>query len=248
MPNAAPRILIYDIETINLAADLSPVLVLGYKWLNDSRTHALSIFDDKRANKLPFAKRDRFLLETFLTVIDEADGLVAHYGDRFDRRFLNTRLVINGLPAIDRHIVQEDTWRLLKDNFKLCSNRLKNAGKAFGLKQQKEDSGGWNTWLNAVTAGPHASAAQKRLIHYCKQDVLATEALYLKIRELQGPTKTVNHNQFQPPDSKPVCPKCGKPRIRSKGWHRTATRAYRKFRCLACRYVFRLDSRDQNPR
>lgn len=234
------RLLFFDIETSNLNADLSPILVFGYKWSDEAKPHVLSIWDKDLVEGGLFSRSDRKLCKKLVEIFAQADLLVAHYGQRFDRCFINSRLLYHGLPPIDKELALSDTWRLMKDNVKLTSNRLKAGAQFFNTRHQKLDNGGWQTYMDSILGN---EKCRKNLIKYCAGDVLATEELYNRLRPFD--TK-VNHALGS--TSTKMCPACGSEKTKSHGTRRTRTKEYQRRICLSCGKFFRLDARGKNPR
>ena len=239
---ATPRVLLFDIETINLTADLSPVLCIAYKYLGQRHVHTASIWDDHYRMAGPFSKRDLLLCEFLQRLFHDADYLCAHYGSRFDRPFLNSRFLLHSFPPIDPGIPLLDTWRLARNNLALTSNRLKNLGQFLELPHKKSDSGGWATWLDAVSG---SDAARNRLIRYCRNDVLALESLYLKLQPFDATTNRAIFRSSPLPDA---CPTCASPYVTRSGHRVTRTRRYPRYHCEQCGRYFRTDTKDRNPR
>jgi uncharacterized protein YprB with RNaseH-like and TPR domain len=220
-----PRVLIYDIETVNLKADISPILCLGYKWLGTPKTEILKSWDYD-CFKGPTATIDRDLLIAFLSVLQDADAVLGHYSDRFDNRFVNSRCLIHGLPPIPHTIRRLDTWKLAKYNTAFCSNRMKTLAEALNCTEQKADSGGFFTFLDALRGCPKA---QKNLIYYCKQDVKTTEALYEKLSSLAPAPISMAVITGQP-----VCPHCGADTLTGNGRRVMVSGVWQRYRCKSC--------------
>ena len=145
-----PRILIWDIETggINaFKADLGMMLCFGYKWLDEKKTHVLRVSDYPGWWKRGRGVDDRRIMMDALTIIGQADWTVAHYGERFDRKFLHGRCVIHDLPA-PPPVKMRDTWRIARSAFAFSSNRLQNLAKVMHLQDQKymKTANEWPGW------------------------------------------------------------------------------------------------------
>jgi len=227
-----PRILIYDIETggVNaLRSSLGMMLCFGYKWLDEKQVHCLTVdqykgwFDPKRPQPID----DKPILWDALKIMESADLLVAHYGDRFDRRFVQGRCAINDLPP-PPPTKQRDTWRIMRGAFNFSSNRLGDAAMFLGLKEQKHQKSrdewpGW--WLQAMAG--HAPAIHA-MANYCKQDVLTLEQLYLRVR----PYDNLNHPHVWL--DRAACGMCGKKTIQYRGFAYVGINKYRRFVCTSC--------------
>lgn len=214
------KTLIFDIEASNLSANFGYCLAIGYKWLDDSKTHVLSITDSKSFKKDP--TNDLELLEKFRKIWEEADVVVAHYGKKFDVPYLNTRLLIHGKTRLPETPLV-DTWATARYQLKLNSNRLDTLIAAVGCPVTKTHLSG-PIWVKA-SAGDKNSI--KYVVDHCKADVQALEYCYKKIKGLivSHPTVADRPNQ---------CTTCQGETFRSLGVRRTATRVYRRFICTRC--------------
>src|SRR3990167_5426751 len=93
------KILFYDLETAGvqaLSADRGFVVCFGYKFLGEKKAHCITILDHPGKH----CHDDSALLVAALKIMEEAELLVAHYGDKFDRPFLESRILRAGLRPI----------------------------------------------------------------------------------------------------------------------------------------------------
>lgn len=225
-----PKILIWDIETAGvnaLRSDLGVIVNFGYKWLDAPDTRVITIdqfpgwFDPAKGGL-----NDYGLLCAASEIFNEADLLVAHYGDKFDRRFLQGRLAIHNLPA-PAPTKQRDTCLLARKAFNFSSNRLENLAKVLGLKEQKQQKKGrdqWPGWWHQVLAG--YVPAIRAMAEYCAQDVRTTEELYLRIRAYDYVHPRVY-------DDRSTCGVCGGG-VQYRGVARKGIYRYRRFQCVQC--------------
>lgn len=238
MSPKSPRTLIYDIET-----SLQPVAVfdligndyinhdniLGnrhlismcWKWFGEDRVYSVSLLDDpKRFAKDPHD--DLHVVRVAHKVMSEADCIVAHFGDQFDKKYIDTRVLFHGLPALPP-VTSVDTKKIASSRFKFNSNKLDFIGKFLGLgKKIKTDH---QLWLDIMRGSKRAI---REMVTYNKQDVILLEKVFLKLlpfvpnyisRELFGGTG---------------CPRCGSHKIQSRGVHRAISRIYNRFQCQTC--------------
>jgi len=219
--NNKARILFFDIEASNLAANFGYILCIGYKWNDEKSYHSLSIVDSKTFKKDP--TNDLEVLEKFRKVWEQADIVVAHYGKKFDVTFINTRLILHGADILPVTPLI-DTWAICKYKLRLNSNRLDTLLTALKSPFKKTPLDG-PTWVKAAAGNKEAI---KYVVDHCRQDVLALEFCYNKIRALMTDHPVVSDR----PDS---CNVCAGVSFRSLGVRRTATRVYRRFICTTCR-------------
>jgi predicted RNA-binding Zn-ribbon protein involved in translation (DUF1610 family) len=264
---SSPRILIYDLETIpnlskalhawpglsdfpgrTLKASLSSICCFGYKIFGeDAPARVICAWDfpewERNVND------DRALLEKVLPLFEDVDAVITQNGKAFDEKVLQTRLLLNDLPAIPpgKHV---DTKQLAK-KFSFFSNSLKYLCEQLTEKRKQEHEG-WNLWVRVHGDLPRRRdpLAEEEMRGYCAQDVEATEALYRKLRRAEsGKNTTANHNLFAVAQGgKNVCPTCGSSRLRSHGLRANNTMTYRRYQCLDCGASSRTDLRDRLPR
>lgn len=151
-------------------ANMRYVTNISYK-VNNSSVVDLSLLDGK--GSLRGDANEKQLLQKFAKVYNTCDESVAHYGDKFDIRFLNSRMSIYNLPPL-KPIKLVDTWRILKTNFILNTNKLDSAIKFFNCPYGKP-SLDWSVWRK-VSIGERKS--HRILRHRCHYDVLSLAWLY----------------------------------------------------------------------
>jgi hypothetical protein len=230
MKSREPNILIWDLETDGMNSfkpDLSCIVNFGYKWLGEKKTHCLRIDSYpswfKRTRNWPLD--DSGILRDALKIMERADLLVAHFGDKFDRRFLNSRCAMKGFPP-PPPTKQRDTWRIAKTAFNFSSNRLGALASYLGVPQQKyqknrDEFPGW--WLR-VLAGDWTAVIE--MSEYCKQDVRTLEQVYLIERVYDNPHPRMVMDRAR-------CALCGGD-IRYRGLVYAGQHAYRQFYCKMC--------------
>lgn len=226
-PMNEPKVLTFDIETFGgLKAHMSEVSVFGYKWRHEKNPVLLSADISDDVNKRGFIN-DEPLLRKLSEVWNEADVVIAHYGERFDRRFLNTRIERHDLPPL-KPVTLIDTWRISKDNFALPGNSLKTLLKFFHSPYQKDDLS-YEEW-RAVQLGN--KKALKHLEEHCKYDVLGLEWVF-ENHLSHYTNKLPNYNLFVD-ENKRVCPVCGHNVLQRRGFHITQTTKQIRYQCRKC--------------
>lgn len=168
------EILFFDIETNGVNArnsDLGIVVVFGYAW-NDEPAKSI-IISEKHLKKFD----DSALLREASELMSQADILVAHYGSMFDRRFLNGRLLIHGLPPATDAVLR-DTVFAYRRVAAFSSNRLQHLARILHSRHKKLDKG-WPEWWFEVMRGN--MTALRDMAKYCRGDVEALRELYYKV-------------------------------------------------------------------
>lgn len=238
MVNKGPKILYWDIETsLQLVTVFSLkdndwidpsniiqeryVICASWLWEGESKVHSVSVLDDpERYAKDPYD--DKHVLEVLHDILSEADVLIHHNGNSFDKPYVETRMLIHGMNPLPP-IQTIDTYRVAKSKFMLNSNKLNYIGGLLKVGQKKQTTQG--LWMKILKGD---CAAIKEMISYNQEDVRLLQRVYKKLipyipnhisRELFGSTG---------------CPKCGSNKVQSRGVHRAISRIYRRWQCSSC--------------
>ena len=236
-----PKILIFDIETspntglffdvwngtnINFITKERSVLTIAYKWYGSAITKVISVGDNKVLYKKdPYY--DKEVISKFLEVLEEADYLVAHYGLKFDVKFLAARCFINGLKPFPK-VQTVDTCVLAKRHFKLNSNKLDHIAKLLGLEGKMPMN--WSFW-KGCTEGDRDSI--ETMAAYNKQDVVLLEQVFEKM--LPYVDTVINLNHFEEHDGH-VCPQCQSKELHKRGLYYTKLMKKQRYVCLKCNH------------
>jgi hypothetical protein len=221
----------------NIDANMRYVSHVSYK-INSAPVVNLSLLDGKKS--LRGDGNEKQLLQKFVKAYNSCDESVAHYGDKFDIRFLNSRLATHNLPRL-KPIKLIDTWKLLKKNFILNTNKLDSAIKFFNCPYGKP-SLDWSIWRK-VSLGE--KKAHEILRNRCKYDVLSLAWLYhnkLSVYATTTVNKSLAHDKVTVEDlyikkqlSQAVCPNCGKTgELKREGYSYTKTAIKLQLSCKHC--------------
>jgi len=232
--NDAPRILFLDIETF------PNVSYTWGKWQQDviafEKQTCIATYSAKWQGSDVFAKMlpdykgykagsydDKKLVKDLWHLLDDADIAVAHNGKDFDFRVITGRFLYHGMqPPSPYKIV--DTKLVSSRVARFNSNALNDLGQHFGFgKKIKTD---FDLWLGCMRGDPKS---WRDMIKYNKQDVLLLEKVYKRF--LPYIADHPSHAIYREED---VCPKCGSAALKSWGIVRTATRTYRRLKCMDC--------------
>lgn len=221
----------------HIDASMRYVTHISYK-IDDKKVVDLSLLDYK--GSLVGDANEKRLLEDFSAVYNQCDESVAHYGSKFDIKFLNSRIAKAGLPPL-KPIKLRDTWRLLKDKFALVNNRLDTAIKFFKCPYGKP-SLEWNVWRK-VSLGD--VKAHKLLRHRCHYDALSLAWIYdtkLRVYDSGSVNKALAYEKHEIDDAlvgeqlkQMLCVKClKKGSYRRKGYHYSKTKVTYQLACKHC--------------
>lgn len=238
-----PKILILDIETSPLKAyvfqtqvwkaQISPdkvisewfMLTWSAKWLFSDE-----VMSEKLTRKETLAEDDSRIVQRIWKLLDEADIVIAHNGDRFDVPNMNVRFVINGLkPPTPYYPI--DTYKVAKRQFGFTHNSLNALAKVFGFEPKIDVS--FALWEKAVNGDKKALADMEI---YNRQDVILLEDVYLKLRPwIKGHPNVglfIDSNEA-------ICPACGSKHLTWDGHYFTHVSKFPAFKCDECGAVGR---------
>jgi DNA polymerase III epsilon subunit-like protein len=184
------KVLIYDIETspnigwfwragykqniqTNQILKERAIICVSYKWQGESEVYNLT-WDKNQC--------DKFLIEQFVEVLNEADLIVAHNGDNFDIKWLKTRALFHRIPMLPNY-KQFDTLKLAKSKLYLNSNRLDYISKFLGFEGKIQTTP--DLWNKVVMLNDRNSL--KDMLDYCDEDVRQLEKVYNELQYLDNP-------------------------------------------------------------
>jgi transposase-like protein len=233
-----PKVLVFDIETapgtcyywrrkttyINKEMVIEKpgrVLTWAAKWLRheDVMSDSILAYGD--------VEDDFKVCESLWHLLDEADIVIAHNGDRFDIKMINARFLAHGLPPTSPY-TSIDTLKIARKYFGFDSNRLDELGQDLGIGR-KMGHDGMSLWIRCLNGDREAFDT---MLRYNEQDVLLLEELYLKVRPYH---KTHPNVSLYSENEQVKCSKCGSDNVRPSGKHvySSATR-YQLYKCTDC--------------
>lgn len=230
------KILILDIETApNIAyvwgawkqnvgqnqwIEKSHIMSFAAKWLGKEDDDI--IYVDNRTDD------DSLIVAVLYQLLDEADIVVAHNGQKFDLPVIIGRGVVHGYTPPSPYFVV-DTFQTARRELRLVSNSLANLCEQLGLPQKQDHKKfpGFQLWKECLKGNEEA---WDEMEEYNRHDVISLEALYLRLRPYMR-----NHPNVVRDADDLSCPKCGSKRIQFRGYYYTrAGLCYRRFVCLDC--------------
>ena len=188
--NNQGKVLIYDIETsYNIGKfwragynlNINPgdiiheraIICISYKWLGEEQVYNLT-WDKNQC--------DKFLLEQFIPILDEADMIVAHNGDRYDLKFIKTRALKHNLKMLINY-KQFDTLKVAKAKFMFNSNKLDYISKFLGAEGKISTE--MKLWDDIILR--KCPKALIQMLDYCDEDVRQLEVVYNALVSWENP-------------------------------------------------------------
>lgn len=230
------KALFYDIES---APSLAFVWQAKTEYINpDAFTHETflltwaakwagsdEIVAARLTSKEAKAQDDTRIVQKLADLVRQADVIIAHNGDAFDLRKLNTRLAYHQLAPLG-NVKTIDTLKLARSAFKFTSNRLDYLAKTLGVGAKLSTNFG--LWKRAYRGD---ATALREMDTYCRMDVVVLEKVFDAIRPyVKSLPRLVDAGQY----GQRVCPTCGSADLSEDGLHRTNANSYRRFRCDRC--------------
>lgn len=199
-------------------------LAVAYQWYGEGKPEVLTLPDYPRWEQDQMDDRDLMLAAWEL--LDQADIVVAHNGDKFDLKKLNARFVYHGLtpPSPYRSV---DTLKIARRHFKFQQNGLDPLSKHLGLGGKVKHEG-FTLWRRCM-AYPTDLPAWSRMRRYAKQDIVLLGKLYEKLRPWDN-----SHPNVAVESEMAACPKCGSTKLQRRGKRFTQTMTYQQFQCQDC--------------
>jgi hypothetical protein len=168
------------------------IICICYKWEEDKETHALT-WDKKQG--------DKKMLQEFVKVLNQADELVGHNGDKFDLAYIRTRCLFHGIE-LQPNFTTIDTLKIARSKFKFNSNKLDYIARFLGLgKKIKTD---FDLWKDIALHNDQK--ALDKMVKYCKMDVILLEQVY---NQLKSHTQSKTHYGVIFGGDRGSCPECG---------------------------------------
>ena len=205
------------------------IICVSYKW-EGGEVHTLK-WDSKQS--------DKKLLKKLVKILNKADEIVAHNGDKFDIKWIKGRCLYHRIPVPPKFITV-DTCTQARKHFNLNSNRLDYIAKYLGLGG-KLKTGGFDLWKDIVL--DKCSESMDRMIEYCERDVTLLEEVYNELK----PYIDVKFNYaVSQGGEKYCCPECGSG-IGKVKVHQTITTAMgsvqRRMSCRGCGKYYTISNR-----
>jgi DNA polymerase elongation subunit (family B) len=192
------------------------ILMVGYKWLNE-RAECLTNWD---------MSQEEMLLRT-TELLREADAIITKNGTRFDVAWIRTELLKHKLPPLP-NVTHIDLEKAARAYFRFHSNKLEYILKYLGIGQKVQHEG-FGLWRKVMEGN---EAARRKMVHYCKGDLIGTEKLYKEMRP-----HILNHPAIRAIGTT-GCPKCGSKHTKKDGFRYTACYQVQQHQCNACHGYF----------
>ncbi len=216
----------YDV-VINHDAIISErkIICIGFKWEGEKKITVLR-WDKNQC--------DKAMLREFLSIANEADELVHHFGDRFDLPWFRTRCLLHGFEPLPPYKTI-DTKMWASKYYYFNSNKLDYISEILGHgRKLKTDFGLWKSIV--------MDKCQKSLDYMCKYCGIDVDRLEKVYQDLKFCVKPKTHAGVVAGLDKWTCPRDGsinvhlsKKRVSSSG-----TKTY-QMQCQECGGYFQIN-------
>jgi hypothetical protein len=213
---------------INQIQSDKSILSWAAKWIDQPKIYYRDLRKEKNIDD------DSPILQDLWELMDEAETLVGHNLNKFDRKNIQTRFLKHGMRPTNKTELH-DTLSMAKSQFSFTSNKLEYIASFLGVgeKSHHKKFQGFELWRECMNGNPKAWAEMKR---YNQNDVVITEAVYKKLLPYcKLPTAFIELEE----DENPVC-SCGSDRLHSNGYRVASGIKYKRLRCLDCGANYRL--------
>lgn len=237
-----PRVLIFDIETspmkayvwrmwkenIHLEQVISDWFCIAWsaKWL-----YSEDIMGDVLTPEEVKAEDDGRIIRSLWALINEADIVVSHNGNKFDIPRINSRFIINGL-APTKPYFSVDTCQIARKQFGFSSNKLDALAGYFNIPHKMDTD--FNLWKRCLEGDIEAL---EYMLDYNKKDVAILEEVYLKLRPW-----IKNHPNMGNLEGKEMaCSNCGSTNLvpMTGKYYYTSVGKYQLYKCSTCGAISR---------
>jgi len=194
--------------------------------------HSTEVLSDRLTGEEVIAEDDRRITHSLWELLDEADIVVAHNGNKFDIPKMNSRFILNGLNPPSPY-KQIDTMLISRNQFGFSSNKLQSLAQLFGFEGKFDTD--FKLWDRCMQGSEHDLEYMEL---YNKQDVVVLEKVYLKLRPY---AKGHPNLDLYVDEENATCPHCGGKhinRLEGKFFFTQAVK-YNTFRCADCGSISR---------
>jgi len=201
------------------------------KWLYDDNVQSDVVTPEESKNR-----DDGRILKSIWKLLDEADIVIGHNGDRFDLRKLRWRFLSKDMqPPSPFRVI--DTLKVARREFFAPSYKQDFLTKYFKLKNKLPTE--FQLWIDCEEGIPERL---KEMVKYNRHDVIGLEQVYLKLRPYIH-----NHPNLGVLMDKDVCPNCGADDIiETDAEYITSANKFPVYRCNSCKTPYIRHKKNSN--
>lgn len=203
------------------------ILTWAAKWLGDE-----VVYSERLTSKEAIEQDDSRIMGELWQLLDEADIVVAHNGDKFDIARIKTRFLIHRFVPPSPY-KQIDTLLVARKEFGFSSNKLGYLAELLGHETKTKTT--MELWTGSYSG---KTEALKEMEEYNIQDIYVLENVYLSLRPyIKGHPNLDLHVDSEVPS----CPSCGEHNLKEIPFKYFYTQAvkYKTYRCFCCGSICR---------
>jgi len=201
------------------------IICISYKWQYENKVHTLD-----------WSLGEKEMLKTFIEILNSADEVIGHNGDKFDIKFLRTRCLLNGVMMFPDYRTL-DTLKKSRNSFLFASNKLDYLGRVAGIGGKMEHEGR-ELWDKTIEGDIESLNKMKR---YCERDVAILEDYYFIISPF------INHNNnfaVLTGGDRWDCPECASKDIKMYRTYSTPMGVIRReMKCNQCEKKYKISNK-----
>ena len=197
------------------------ILTWSAKELFKDEIYSSTITPEEVANE-----DDKRVCEGLYRILDDADIIIGHNFQKFDRKKSNSRFLMNGLGCPSSYQII-DTCLQARKNLGELSNKLDVLAKKLGVGKKVEHEG-FMLWRKCLEGD---TDALNRMQEYNDGDIIINEEVYLKMRPFILPHP--NLNLFLAEGSQ-TCPSCESDKLEPVSEYVTYANTYSEYKCKRC--------------
>jgi DNA polymerase elongation subunit (family B) len=231
-----PRLLVIDIETapaelygwgplynanfgVDQVKEHPYILCIGYKFVGEKEVYCDTNWDMSQKE----------MLNRTIELITEADAVISKNGIRFDIPWIRAEIARYKLQPLPQ-LTHIDLQKVVKNYFKFLSNKLDYIVRYLGIGKKVEHEG-FPLWKKVMDGDKDA---RRRMVEYCKGDVIITEKAYKHLRPY-----IADHPILRAIGAE-VCPTCHSKNTQRRGKRYTRYFEIQRHQCMnrRCRAWF----------
>ena len=230
-----PKILIFDVETSFYhfvgwgtykqfiqhyqITQHQYIISWAAKWLYDDNVQSDVVTPEESKNR-----DDKRVLKSIHKLLDEADIVIGHNGERFDLRKLRWRFISQDMqPPSPFKVI--DTLKVARKEFFAPSYKQDFLTKYFKLEGKLQTD--FSLWVDCEAGVPEKL---DEMVEYNRHDVMGLEELYLKIRPYIR-----NHPNLGVLMDDDICPSCGSKHLKeTSSVYLTSANKFPVYKCERC--------------
>lgn len=208
--------------SLNMVKQHTTMASWAAKWQGQKKIYYQDVSNQKNL------RNDKKICKSLQDMINQADIIIGHAINRFDKKKSNYRFIVNGLRPTNKCKVI-DTLTIAKRHFAFDSNKLEHLAEILGVPVKKYKHSlfaGFDLWKECLAGN---KAAWREMKKYNPIDVIVLELVYNALIPWDN---TINFNVYHKNHSH-IC-QCGSTEVKDNGYCYQKTGKFKRFKCVGC--------------